>query len=183
MCGVSEAECKECALTTCSWLLCCFKESVQRETEGAEPVQLHSRYRKLLCGVGFREWVESKIDLTIATRALTALHDHWWEEGHQSLEIRYRLQKGWTLSTRICTEASAAERLVWWRQWRDCQLQSGTHNCCENCWSDGSRDCCRDEHWERCGVSRLLIGCECVTLWTVSLVVGTFWVWVAGSRR
>ena len=50
------------------------------------------------------------IDMTIAKRCLTALHDHRRGEGYESLEVPYRLLKGWTLYNRACKQPRVPER-------------------------------------------------------------------------
>ena len=133
---------------------------------------------------GFARYLLCRIDLTIATRGLTALHDHQRGKGHQSLEIRYRLQKSWRLFTRVCKDASAPERA------RLVALVEGlpavslepmfalsidevmAHEAATE--TSTEKDVVLQSTADRLWV--------CI-LWTVSWTVGTFLVWVAVARR
>ena len=105
--------------------MCCFREIVQRKAQSAEALVFHSRHREFCRWVsesGQRQTPPIREGHVVLYRLshcsegfVTSSRPLEWEI-HNSREIRYRLQKLWTLFNCACKKASVAERarLVVW---------------------------------------------------------------------
>ena len=155
--GVKDS--RPCFVFAVNWkYMCCFRESVQREVEGAEFVLFYSWYRQLHCRLPKKGRVEDAfarcllrwIDLIVPTRGFKALQDHWRGQGHKSLEILYTLEG-------VDALQSCMKSFVCWTCSVDrisgglSSCQSGSHDRGQHRSGDSQSDFCwdgdREESW------------------------------------